>query len=465
MPRWSPDGIITKNRLISYAEELFDLFRKHARALIYSRNAVYQPGMINDHVLKLEEMLDNFDDPSARLAFQKEIKKENREGITRLINYYIDGLDRLGVDYTTVLNRPVTKTETYIKEIKNKTLRHTLAYAWRYGDEVTKKAVRNVLDGKADIAFDCDPYEAEGKTTREGDRITYHISSKYGKASRKNDLLYASFIMGHESYRDGKGSKNIFTTRRAVKADVAMARKITEDHGMEVLDDHPQMKRLLVFHEMMGEEGFEKYIDEYYDSSKDYLNIGELDDHMDAINSLKEKAAKSRDAAMGYYKSIDETLKKELRFTEKSHREHRAIAFSGDSACISGYSEYRDMAERNALQNKMKLKSFDELYRKSDELTQKVMRFCGMMNMKMTESNASHAEKKALVSRLDLDNIIVPAADISIGVTWKMCDEPDYGHYNCREFMKRASAYLKNIIVVSDKDSTYLFKAGEMISI
>ena len=266
-------NFLLKDQMAAEAVELFDLFLKEAHKFIVDSFNVPNTIIPERKLYDVYAEMNYFNRLSNFNRYADEMQALSREELERILAYYKAGLTELGVSYQHITNRPGKKIEDYIREIQNITISHTLAYAWRYGDEYTRNRIIDYLDGKSRIEFNLDPSEAEGKTTRENGQIVYHISEQYKNAEKPVDLLKAAIIFGHETYRDGLNRGDKFNTRDAVYADIAMARSIVRDFGAAFLDNYPLIKYLLNVQDRLAPGYFNQFIDRIFVHFPDYDNI------------------------------------------------------------------------------------------------------------------------------------------------------------------------------------------------
>lgn len=284
---------ITKEALILRILELHNLFLYSDYAGYGYRYRETPNRELEDELEVLIKELRYEDDKNNNKNYIADLYNQSEERLKLEEEDYKNTIDFVGIDYEHIasvdkIEKWLTKGNTIyakkmmnfpinigdkIKNIKNNTIKKILTYSWKHGDENTRNKITDYIYGFSDIRFDLDPDEAEGKTTRENNKIIYHISTDYKNASNKNDLLNASIIFNHETYRDGLAKGYKYDTRKAVMSDVKMGKKLVRYHGEEFIKRNAWLDYLLFVNKELGEEKFNNFIDVFYESNKDYLKI------------------------------------------------------------------------------------------------------------------------------------------------------------------------------------------------
>ena len=159
------------------------------------------------------------------------------------------------------------KIEDYSENNEHK-IASALRALYGFGDDRQTEQLWEILKGGTEIKLVDNPGSA-AQTIFDGKR-TILLDSGFSGLNNEEQMRLA-VILGHEAYRDGFVSdNNSLETRTAVSYHTEMALKMINDGQKLALDENLIMD---LFAYNMGNDFFNSYVDNYYDSSADYWKL------------------------------------------------------------------------------------------------------------------------------------------------------------------------------------------------
>jgi murein DD-endopeptidase MepM/ murein hydrolase activator NlpD len=141
-----------------------------------------------------------------------------------------------------------------------------------YGDAVQVGQLWDILSGDVKLKVGTDGnYTAQTTLDENGNRVITMQVGANTQDMRFADQMLLGVVLGHEAYRDGiVTDDNYLETRTAAMAHTQMALRMMKDGNIPALNGN--LIRDIAAHSQ-GEDYFNNYVDNYYDSSADYWKL------------------------------------------------------------------------------------------------------------------------------------------------------------------------------------------------
>ena len=164
-----------------------------------------------------------------------------------------------------------SRISNFIKKQEDFDSAIALRAQYGFGDGTQKGQLWDILKGNTIINTDIEGKFGAESVKNENEKKVITLAGYHRGMSVENQLL-VGVLLGHEAYRDGVvTADNKQETRTAVLAHTEMAIKMVQGGYKSLLNNDTLLKDIVAY--QAGEDFFNNYVDNNYDSSKDYWKL------------------------------------------------------------------------------------------------------------------------------------------------------------------------------------------------